>query len=858
MIYNQEEVLEEIKKFYENLYSCENCEDFELEQFLENVNVPRLNKKEADSLEGVLTLSEASKTLLKMKNNKSPGSDGFTVEFLKVFWRQLGNFIIRSINYGFLKGQLSVTQKQGIITCIPKGEKSRHFIKNWRPITLLNNIYKIASGSIANRIKNTLNKLIDSDQTGFIQGRYIGENTRLVYDIMQYADENDITGMLLMIDFEKVFDSVSWTFMNKVFDFFKFGSDIKTWIKILHKNSISAVNQGGNLSKFFEIKRGCRQGDPIAPYIFVLCAEILAIRIRNNKKIKGIQINQTPILLSQYADDTTLILDGTKISLLEAISELKCFAKISGLKMNLNKTQVIWLGNKKYSDEIISPELNLNWGNTSFTLLGIEFHVDLNKIPRLNYDKKLVKIKSVIKSWNRRRLTPIGKVQIIKSLLISQFNHLFISLPNPDDYLIKKLNTEIYNFLWNSKIDKLKREIVVKKYIEGGLNMIHLMSYIESLKLTWIRRLYSTSGKWQELLKSKIDTNVLANCGVEYIIKCQNKLKNLFWKDVFKVWEKVVYKIEKYDNYVSSITEIPIWYNKSLTIDNKSIFYKEWFKKGVSILNDFIKDDENCTFYSLEEFKEKFNIRTNFLHYYGIILTIQRYISKHDKPYQHISYPNIPINLKVILKNKKGAKTFYNILLDNSAVSLGQKKWNDIFEFDKSTWKNIYTIPFKVTRQSSLQWFQYRINQHILTTNSYIYRAGIVNSPYCNRCETEIETIEHALWECDFVQNFLNDFTELLDNLHIPLPLNKELFIFGIYNNQNGIYFSVDNLIILLIKHYIYKTRCLRQSLSTRCLTLIIYDHYNVLKYIANSKNVKHKENFYNNWEKWKMLLGTV
>ena len=98
-----------------------------------------------------------------MKNNKSPGSDGFTSEFLK---------FIGSLNYGYSLGSLSVTQKQGIITCLPKGDKSRHFLKDWRPISLLNTVYKIGSGVIANRIKKVLPTLINNDQTGFIAGRY--------------------------------------------------------------------------------------------------------------------------------------------------------------------------------------------------------------------------------------------------------------------------------------------------------------------------------------------------------------------------------------------------------------------------------------------------------------------------------------------------------------------------------------------------------------------------------------------------------------------------------------------------------------------------------------------------------------
>ena len=145
-----------------------------------------------------------------MKNNKSPGSDVFSVEFFKFFYKDLEVFIRCAINEGYRTGQMSITQRQGIIICLPKGDKPRQFLKNWRPITLLNVTYKIASGCIVERLKIILSKLISTDQTGFINGRYIGENTRLIYDIMCQTDEEDIPGLLLIIDFKKAFDSISW------------------------------------------------------------------------------------------------------------------------------------------------------------------------------------------------------------------------------------------------------------------------------------------------------------------------------------------------------------------------------------------------------------------------------------------------------------------------------------------------------------------------------------------------------------------------------------------------------------------------------------------------------------------------
>ena len=141
-----------------------------------------------------------------MKNNRSPGNDGFSCEFFKVFWKQLGTFILRGINYSYEIGELSTAQQQGTITLIPKGNKSRQFLTNYRPICLLNTVYKLASAAIANRIKTVLPKLINEDQSGFLAGSFIGENTRTIYDVMQLAEERNIPGLVLLIDFEKAFE----------------------------------------------------------------------------------------------------------------------------------------------------------------------------------------------------------------------------------------------------------------------------------------------------------------------------------------------------------------------------------------------------------------------------------------------------------------------------------------------------------------------------------------------------------------------------------------------------------------------------------------------------------------------------
>jgi hypothetical protein len=161
-----------------------------------------------------------------MKNNKSPGSDGFTAEFFKFFWKDLKGYILRAITCIFDKKVLPISQRLGIIACIPKGDKPRQYLRNWRPITLLNVLYKLISGCLSNRIKPSLNSIISDTQSGFIKGRYIGENTRFTYDLMSYTESNIIPGLLVLVDFEKTFDSVSWSFLYKALSSFRFWEKI--------------------------------------------------------------------------------------------------------------------------------------------------------------------------------------------------------------------------------------------------------------------------------------------------------------------------------------------------------------------------------------------------------------------------------------------------------------------------------------------------------------------------------------------------------------------------------------------------------------------------------------------------------
>jgi hypothetical protein len=116
--------------------------------------------------------------------------------------------LLNCLNESLEKGNFSVSQHQGLITCLPKEGKEKHFMKNWRPITLLCVDFKLASSCIANRLKPILQNIINQTQKYFLRGRYIGECVRIFSDLMDKLGEDDIPGLLMLVDFEKAFDTV--------------------------------------------------------------------------------------------------------------------------------------------------------------------------------------------------------------------------------------------------------------------------------------------------------------------------------------------------------------------------------------------------------------------------------------------------------------------------------------------------------------------------------------------------------------------------------------------------------------------------------------------------------------------------
>jgi len=845
---NSIEITQEVYCFFSNLYLEKPVESFNLNNIFEAI--PTLTFDEQNLLEGEITLKEASFVLKNMANNKSPGSDGFTAEFFKVFWKVLGGFVVRSLNEGFKKGELSTTQKEGIIVCIPKGDKPRNLIKNFRPISLLNIVYKIGSACIANRLKAVLPLLISEDQTGFMKNRYLGDNVRFIFDLIDYLNTNKQPGLLLCLDFEKAFDSVSWKFMFNVLGMYGFGKDFCNWVHSFYNNIKSTVSVNGKLTPWFLVQRGCRQGDPLSPYLFLLCVEILSILIKQNDKIKGIKVSETESKILQYADDTELTLEGDRESFEEAIETVNLFGKMSGLVLNSDKSCAIWLGSKRNSPQKYMPHLKMIWNPDNFKILGICFTNDLKDCIKLNFDEKFLEVKALYKIWLKRQLTPLGRVAVLKSLILSKLVHLWLLLPNPPDSIIVAMQKTVFQFVWNLKNDRISRKVSVKNVNQGGLGIPDIRRYMDALKLTWIRKLFTSNMKW----KCFLNCNEKLALSLDKTGSAVGLFMNVndFWTDVFNAYFDFGKNIcvETVDEVVSE----PLFCNDKILINKKPFCCRKWIKEGVYLIAHLL--DENGNFMLYQAFRDKYNIHTDFLKYNGCVQAIKEYLRKVGI---HIISNETDARfekckaLRIVCSVHKGARLYYDTLMHDDFVPNCCEKW-DVRIHRNVEWKFIFQNIAKI-KDINLKWLQIRIVHRILGTNITCHNMGIVDNTLCTFCKKHKENIQHIMWNCECVQNFWCHFQNMITKncQHVcnHLILNEHLVIFGCDNS-----FKSDlpfDLILLLAKSYIYKCKMKNELPALDNFVKILKYRYEMEKYNASLR--MKLEIFLNQWNMYKNLL---
>ncbi|CAL1403132.1 unnamed protein product [Linum trigynum] len=247
------------------------------------------------NLTAVVLPEEIRRTVFGMGSKQAPGSDGFTGKFFKAFWEIVGDSVIDAVSSFFETSRMLRSFNHTWLTLIPKVDQVES-IRQLRPISLCQFVYKIITKIMAERLAGVLPEIISTGQNAFIRDRQIVENILLGHELMHYLKlktRGKKGYMALKVDMEKAYDRVEWSFLLAVLEKMGFSSVWLGWVQECLQSASFSVLMNGAPSGFFRSSRGLRQGDPLSPLLFVLCTEGFAALLRkaiSEKRLEGVKV----------------------------------------------------------------------------------------------------------------------------------------------------------------------------------------------------------------------------------------------------------------------------------------------------------------------------------------------------------------------------------------------------------------------------------------------------------------------------------------------------------------------------------------------------------------------------------------
>jgi hypothetical protein len=310
-------------------------------------DIPQLSEEERNILTSPFTKDEVFDAISSMEHNKAPGPDGFPAKFYQNFWEVIKDDLMAM--FVQLKDEDLPLYKLNfrVITLLPKKEDESR-IEKFRPICLLNVIFKIFIKVGTNRATVIAHKVIRPTQSAFIPGRNILEGVVILHKTNHEHHRKKMDAVLFKIDFEKAYDKVKWDFLQQALRMKGFPPDWCNWIARFVQDKSVGIRVNDDIGHYFQTLKGLRQGDLLSPILFNIIVDMLAIliaRAKEDGQVGGLvpQLVEGSISIIQYADDTILFLEHDLAKAVNMKLILAFFEQLSGLKINFHKNEVFFV-----------------------------------------------------------------------------------------------------------------------------------------------------------------------------------------------------------------------------------------------------------------------------------------------------------------------------------------------------------------------------------------------------------------------------------------------------------------------------------------------------------------------------------
>ncbi|XP_020252248.1 uncharacterized protein LOC109829595 [Asparagus officinalis] len=395
----------------------------------------------------------------------------------------------------FYEGTLEINRlNYAHIVLIPKKEDSS-VINDYRPVSLLNVIYKVITKVLTNRLNTKLDLLIDPLQSGFIKNRYLLDGVAAAQEIINDCFQNKKRGgILLKLDFVKAYDMLDWDFIFDVLKAKKFGDKWIHWMRICLHGGMSVIDVNGKVGKWIMSKRGVRQGDPLSPLLFVLAADsftkMLNLAVESHF-IEGLGPNnmRDKVHCLQYADDTLIFCKNNREQLTVLKLILYCFELASGLQISFNKSVLIALENDESLQQGLATMMNCKSGSFPITYIGMPLRP--GKLKKDDRSPLISKIEKRLALWKGNSLSRGGRLVLVNDVL-SSIPTFWLSYFLFPVWVIEKIDKMRRRFLWSGSLEHkgcsnlVKWDEVCKPKKCGGLGVKNLKVMNKALLGKWL------------------------------------------------------------------------------------------------------------------------------------------------------------------------------------------------------------------------------------------------------------------------------------------------------------------------------------------------------------------------------------
>jgi hypothetical protein len=579
-ITKQVELEAHILRFYQQLYSgdaqveANNAAREDCFTYLQ----PKVTPEHNAELLKPLTVEEVSEAMKQLPSGKAPGTDAIPAEFYQELWEDIEqdvfNFVTETINQVCISEELNVSK----IALLPKTE-DRSRIQNFRPISLLNTLYKVVAKVYANRMKPLLHHWILPSQTGFVPNRCILDNIFLAFEAIEWTMESRQEISMLLLDFEKAYDRVSWTFLQQTMG--KMGFE-ETWIQrvmSLNWNASATIIVNGEQSQPFKLQRSVRQGCPLAPYLFLLTVDVLGQMLQHpDCHVKGLRLPDNSTITNQmFADDTLLVLEGNPANMDRAINVINRFGAASGAKLNLHKSVGLWIANTP-RQWTWGEETGLKWlqqGEVT-RYLGYPFGIQISQQEKDN--KMLSQVRKHLHRWAGNQLSLAGRIMVANQVILSSIWY-FASCMTFSNKALNLVRATVRNYMWSGKKEvcaraRVKWATAVLPIVRGGIKIIDPNWQASALLVKLLIRGMSVGYEpWKSLVRYRVSQTRQSRKGrwptnANWIMNNQHlaKLGSPMWQGVMKSWNTIQSGLEQQDPTTwSEIMRQPLFGNRLLT-----------------------------------------------------------------------------------------------------------------------------------------------------------------------------------------------------------------------------------------------------------------------------------------------------